>query len=401
MSERPNTERAMRLGVTAWAIIGWVIVVLGVLWLLGRISGALAPFFVGGIIALTLRGPVATLERKGLPRSAAVALSYVTAIAVLAVVGAFVVPALGAQLQQFLHDFPGYYGDVSAWWNNLLGQAQSVVLPDWVRKGIESLVSTVGAQLTKWASSLAGGVISVGQSAATTVFDLVLGLVVGFWTLKDLPKVRDEVIDLFGEARRAEAEVVLETVLRVLGGYVRGQLIVSAVTGTLVAIGLSIIGVPYALILGIMSGLLNIIPYVGPAIGALVAATVGMFVSPLTALLAIVAVFAAQQITDIFITPRVMSEQVDLHPLLVIFSLLVGGTLAGFWGLLLAIPVAAISKGLFVYYFEKHTKRTLGSEDGALFRTRPGCEPTDEECVAEETSDAPANDTSRSEETDA
>ena len=105
--------------------------------------------------------------------------------------------------------------------------------------------------------------------------------------------------------------------------------------------------------------------------------------SPLTAVLAIAVVIGAQQLTDLFVTPRVMSEQVDLHPVLVIFSLLVGGTLFGFWGMTFAIPVAATVKGLFVYYYERKTNRSLASEDGAFFSSTQCDDDADEDCDEE------------------
>jgi len=126
--------------------------------------------------------------------------------------------------------------------------------------------------------------------------------------------------------------------------------------------------VPYALVLGIMTALLNYVPYVGPFVSGLVAGLVGLFHGVWMGILAVVVIVVAQNFTDSIITPRVMSEQVDLHPILVIFSLLVGGTLYGIPGVIFAIPVAATGKGLFVYYYEQRTDRQLTSQDGALFR---------------------------------
>jgi len=145
--------------------------------------------------------------------------------------------------------------------------------------------------------------------------------------------------------------------------------ILSLVTGVIVTIGLSVIGVPYSLVIGLLATVLNFIPWIGPTITAIVAGIVAAFVSPLHIVGAVVICIGAQQATEYFLQPRVMSEQVDLHPLLVIFSLLAGSTLFGFPGLLMSIPVAAIAKGLFVYYFEKYTDSKLTSEGGALFRT--------------------------------
>lgn len=364
-------ERVARIAMTAWAAIGWLLLVAALLWLLGLVMPALVPFMMGGIIVLILRTPVNLLEARGIPRTVAVSLCYVLMFAVLTIVSAFVMPAIGDQLQQFSVDLPGYFDAVAEWWSGLQGQARAIVLPAWIITALTDAAATISSTLAGTAKSAASGILSVGQSAATLLFDMVLALVIGFWALKDLPKVRTEVMALVGEHRRGEAEMILETVLRVLGGYIRGQLIVSAVTGVIVWLGLSLLGVPYALVLGLLTGMLNVLPYIGPFIGGLFAAIVGLFISPLFALGALGVVIGAQQLTDMFVTPRVMSEQVDLHPLLVIFSLLVGGTLFGFWGLFLAIPVAAIIKGLFVYYYEKHTDRVISTEDGVLFRSRP------------------------------
>jgi predicted PurR-regulated permease PerM len=380
-------DRTVRTGITAWTIIGMVIIAYGAGWLFARIAPALTPFFMGAVIVLVLRMPVNRLEKRGMKRWAAVALCYVAALAVLGIFGAFVIPVVVSQLAQFFKDFPGYYDSVADIWADLQGRYAATVLPQWVQIGISDISQMVVGQFGNWGSALAGGVVSAGGMAAGFLFDSILALVVGFWALKDLPAVRGELMHLVGEHKRREAEMIIDQVLHVLGGYIRGQFLVSLVTGSLVAIGLAILGVPYALVLGLVTGLLNVIPYVGPFIGGLISAIVAAFISPWAALAAILITLAAQQLTDLFITPRVMSEQVDLHPLLVIFSLLVGGTLFGFWGLVLAIPVAAIGKGLFVYYYEKHTQREIASEQGVFFRTKKAEGPCPETTQAEESTE--------------
>jgi len=214
----------------------------------------------------------------------------------------------------------------------------------------------------------------------------VMSLVVAFWVLKDLPTINREALLLAGPAREEEARVIMQKVSRILNGYVKGQGVLSLSTGIIVTIGLTLLGVPYSLVIGLLAALLNIIPWIGPALTAIIAGIAAAFVSPWHILFAVAVCVGAQQITEIFVQPRVMSDQVDLHPVLVIFSLLVGSTVFGFTGLVLAIPVAAVAKGLFVYYFEKYTDSKLSSEEGALFRascesaevgdTLEGCEPS-------------------------
>ncbi len=370
-------DRALRTGITAWAIIGVVIVLAGVGWLLGRISGALTPFVMAGIIVLLLRGPVNRMAEKGIPRAAAVALAYLVGVVVLAIFGAFVVPVAGAQIMQFLDDFPDYYASAQDFWIQMQDRFAGLLIPSWVDSALADMTAAITAQFGAWSQSLASGLLSAGGAAASFAFNLVFSLVIAFWALKDLTTMRGEIVGLLGERRRAETEMIISTVLRVLGGYIRGQAIVSLVTATLTMIGLAILGVPYAFVLGLLTGVLNVIPYVGAVLGGLISAIVAAFVGPWAVVGAIVWTIVAQQLTDLFVTPRVMSQQVDLHPLLVMFSLLVGGTLFGLVGLLFAIPVAAIGKGLFVYYYEKHTQRTLGSEQGVLFRTAKSAEECD------------------------
>lgn len=377
MEEARARQRALKIAVISWATIGVILLLAGAWWVLARISGALSPFLLAAMVVLILRLPVDVLERRGVPRGIAVAICYVVGLAVMGLFFAIVVPILTQQILDLINDFPRYYEPIEEFWLGLQGRAEGLALPEWLRTAFEEVSSAALAQIASWGRLLANGLVSVGKSAAGFVFDLIMALIIGFWALKDMPVMREEVMLLVGERRRGEAEMIASTVFRVLAGYVRGQFIVSAVTGTTVVIGLSILGLPYAIALGVITGLLNVVPYIGPFVGAVLAAIVGAFVSPWLALGAIAVVIAGQQLTDWFVTPKVMSDQVDLHPVLVILSLLVGGSLFGFWGLILGIPVAAVLKGMFVYYYEKHTKRVLGTEEGALFKSPKTGEDTD------------------------
>ena len=377
-----------RVLITAWALIGVLILVSAAFVALLKVAPALVPFAMAIVIVYLFRGPVAALERRGLKRGLAVGLCYLVAIGGLVVAGLFIVPPLAEQVRQFLMAFPGYYDKAYALWQQLQAQYNAVTMPAWVNEALLGLSDSISKQVMEWSSALASTVFSVGSGAVSFLFNSFLALVAGFWILKDLNAIKHEVVLLAGPRRRDEAGVLSAKVSKVLGGYLRGQLVVSASTAVLVAIGLSIMGVPYALVLGLLAGVLNVIPWFGPIVTEIVVGIAAVFVSPTLALFAVLWILATQQITDIFITPRVMSEQVDLHPLLVIFSLLVGSTLAGFMGLLLAIPVAAIGKGIFVHYFEKWTDSKLTTERGAFFKEKkpecePGEDPTTSDCVTE------------------
>jgi hypothetical protein len=149
--------------------------------------------------------------------------------------------------------------------------------------------------------------------------------------------------------------VVASRLNRAIGGFFRGQLVVAVIVGTLVSIGLAIIDLPFWLIIGMIAGLFNMIPLIGPYIGGIPGVIVALTTGDLTtAILVVVIMVAAQQIDNHFITPYVMQRAVKLHPVLVILALLAGGTLFGFFGLLLAVPAMAAVKILVSHLWRTH-----------------------------------------------
>jgi predicted PurR-regulated permease PerM len=363
-------DRWMRALVVSWALVGIGVLLVAVGWLIGKVWTALVPFGLALVLVYLLRGLVDVLERRGMKRGLAVGVCYLVGVGLLSGIFAFIIPPLVEQVRQFVEAFPGYYEQASELLLDLQGRYEALVMPPWFEEALVNLQDTLVRQSTEWSRLLAQEIFSIGGAAMQLLATSVLSLVVGFWILKDLPTIKQEMLALAGPGRRDEAVIVIGKVSRVLSGYLRGQLVLSLSTGIIVAIGLTIFGVPYSLVIGLLAAILNVIPWVGPALTAVIAAIAAAFVNPWLAFAGIGVSVGAQQITEIFVQPRVMSSQVDLHPLLVIFSLLSGAALFGFVGLLLAIPVAAIAKGLFVYYFEKHTDAKLTSEEGALFRSR-------------------------------
>lgn len=375
-TETRNSARWRTAAFAAWAIVGFALIAYGSVLVLGRISSALAPFILASLFVFLLRGGVVALERRGVPRLWAAAICLGGAVVTFIVALVFLIPPVVKQVVSFVDDVPRLMHVVRSLIMDLQGRFSDVVIPVWLEDSVSSLSKSVAGLAVDLGDAIARGAISAGGGVATVLFDLFMAVVISFWILKDLPKMRTELRSLVGHKYEDDLENLIATVARVVGGYLKGQTIASVITGIAAWIGLSLLGVRYALVLGIITLIFNYIPYIGPFFAGTIAAVVGLFTSPLTSVLAIVVVIVAQQLTDLFVTPRVMSEQVDLHPTIVIFSLLVGGTLLGFWGMIFAIPVAATAKGLFVYYYELTTKRSLATEDGALFRT--SCKEDDE-----------------------
>ena len=377
----PTETRYSRWRTTAviiWAIIGALILLGTTMWMLGRIASAFVPFLIAFIFVFLLNSPVTSLERRGMGRGIATALCLGAGLMVIAGVITFLVPAVSRQAVSFVDKAPEYLASADAMTKALQVRFSTLVVPAWVTAAVQSSSAQLSQMAVRVGNTLAGSLVNVGGGVATGLIDVLLALVIAFWALKDLPKLREEIVLLAGPRYGSNVEHLFATVTRIVGGYLKGQTIASFCTGLIAGVGLAILGVPYAIVLGLITFVFNYVPYVGPFAAGLIAALVALITTgPLAAVLAVAIVVVAQNVTDSLVTPRIMAEQVDLHPTLVIFSLLVGGTLFGIPGMLFAIPVAATMKGLFVYYYEKRTDRQITTEDGALFRT-PACDSDDD-----------------------
>jgi len=369
-TEAARRERWTRTGIEVWTTIGILILLYVAAAVVGRLSAALLPFVLALVLVVALRGPVERLEKARVPRVLAIALCYLAAIVVVTVALLFIIPIFASQVAALAKAMPGYLDQAYKLWVDVTAPKGNPVVPGWVTTAVLNLKETAVASLGAISSQGIEIAFAAGSGIVTFAVDLVLALIISFYTLLDLPKLREESMRLIPDRFREEAEHGMATVSRILVGWMRGAFIDSLVVGVLIAVGLTVLGVPYGFAIGIIGGVLNIVPYLGPVVAAGLAGLSGLFGgSPWLALWAVLVVFAVQQFDSLWLNPRIMSKNVDLHPVLVVFSLLTGATLFGVAGMLLAVPLAAICKGLFVYYYERRTQESLCTEDGALFRS--------------------------------
>lgn len=382
LSPTDGTEAAQRRFFQVWAVIGAIAIVYVLGFVLDVMATPVAIVAWTAIIVLCLRTPVDRLESAGIPRAAGTAVAFVGMFAVVAILGAVMFsPALGVgdQFASMLAGLPSYVQELTDWGNRLYAQYADVLQNDAVRGWIDS-----GAKsLTDWASTVAkasaDGVVGFGTGVANSFMVIGFALVVAFWVLMELPAIGREAMRLVPPARREEAEMIHITFTRVMGGYLKATLLQCLLIGVACGVCFQIIGIPNAAALGLITGVMNIIPVVGPWIGGVLAALVGLFDSPVAALLALVLTIAIQQFVYTFVSPKIMANSVDVHPALVIIALLCGSAIGGAMqglvgsvvGMLLSIPLVAIAKSLFVFYFERRTGRQVVAEDGVFFRGTP------------------------------
>ena len=375
-------DKARRRFLNVWTIVGAIALTWVVVQLLNILSVPVAIVIWTTIIVFVLRGTVNKLEEIGINRTVGTAIGYVIMFAVLALV-AFLLfsPGVGmnTQFANLIENVPVYVQGISDWANDMYAR-YAYMLED---ESVRAFVSDVQASAMDWAGDFAknsaSGAIAFGTGLANAFMAIGFALVVAFWILMQLPQLGRECKRLVGDAHAEDLEMLHITFTRVMGGYIKGTLLQCAIIGVACGILFAVLGIPNSMALGGITGILNIIPIIGPWLGGGLAAIVGIFVSPLVAAIAILGTIVIQQFVYTFISPKIMSDSVDIHPALTLIALMAGSALGGAMGglpgslvgMLASIPAVAVAKSVFVYYFEKRTGRRLVSKDGVFFLGTP------------------------------
>ena len=377
-----KTDKARRRFLNVWTIVGAIALTWVVVQLLNILSVPVAIVIWTTVIVFVLRGTVNKLEEIGINRTVGTAIGYVIMFAVLALV-AFLLfsPGVGmnTQFANLIENVPVYVQGISDWANDMYAR-YAYMLED---ESVRAFVSDVQASAMEWAGDFAknsaSGAIALGTGLANAFMAIGFALVVAFWILMQLPQLGRECKRLVGDAHAEDLEMLHITFTRVMGGYIKGTLLQCAIIGVACGILFAVLGIPNSMALGGITGILNIIPIIGPWLGGGLAAIVGIFVSPLVAAIAILGTIVIQQFVYTFISPKIMSDSVDIHPALTLIALMAGSALGGAMGglpgslvgMLASIPAVAVAKSVFVYYFEKRTGRRLVSKDGVFFLGTP------------------------------
>jgi predicted PurR-regulated permease PerM len=329
-------EKPVASGRTAYTVIGLVFALLVGGYFVYRISGVVLAFLLTILLSIILSAPVNYLARRGWPRTWGVLTVVAVLVAVLWLFGLALVPAVETQSRQFAEAFPTLLEEALALANRLqsfFGLGTQIGLDP------ESLSGVAREFLTGSTVSTAAG---VGLTAATVVsFGVVVFISTIYLVIRPEPWVNG-FVSLFPAEWRQRTREVLQALYHTVQRWFLGQLAAMTFIGVFWAISLSLIGVPFALLLGIFSGLISFIPYLGALISVVVPVVLALISDPFSAVYVILAFIIIQQIEGNLLQPIVMSRAVDLHPALVVFALLVMGTLFGIVGVFLAVPLVAV-----------------------------------------------------------
>lgn len=314
----------------------------GAAWILWTVRHGLYPFVLALVLAYILNPAVNTLERRGLGRGAAILVLYAIVLGLGALAAFRLLPLLIHELEQFALELPEISRRVEDLSLAAQRQVQDSSLPYSLRVALDDSAIAIEGAAQRFVRGTVSGLISlVGYSLG-----LAISPVLAYYLLLDWRAIGDSVMGLLPVRWRHPALMFAADADRVLGGVIRGQVTIAVVVGVSVSAGLYLLGVRFALLIGILAGLLDIIPYFGAVIGALPAVTLALIESPWLAVKAALLFLLVHQLEGTVIGPKIMGGNVGLHPLSVIFFLIVGGEIGGFAGMLLGVPLAAVGKVL-------------------------------------------------------
>jgi predicted PurR-regulated permease PerM len=344
------TEAIRRAGSVAWALVGLSVAVAIVGWVAWQVAVIFPPLILAGAIVFILNPFITMLQRRGIPRLAGVALTYFGFLAVAVLIGLVMYPAVHDQGQNLADRWPGIRTKMEHWVDDRAESVKGTPF-EFDRKKVTEAFSNTDVSVRDQIDRVA----KVGVKVFHVLLVMVLTPIFAFYLLVDLPHLKRVADGLIPEPARPEILVLARRMNAAVGGFFRGQLVVALIVGVLASVGLFVIDLPFWLLIGMVAGFFNMIPLVGPYIGGIPALVIALTTKePITAVWVIVIMVTVQQIDNHFISPLVMHRVVKLHPVLVMLALLLGGTLGGFFGLLVAVPTAAILKILFGHLWRVH-----------------------------------------------
>ncbi len=298
------------------------------------------PLLLGLILAYLLEPVIDSLEQRAVPRRIGIIVVFAFIAVIIILAGLYLIPALSEQILELSQVLPLRFLELK---ERLL--SLSVKLSGGKGKKLsEAFLQEISLRAEEFAISVGAYVVASVPKVLQSLFIFFVSLVLTYYFLSDRKKILESLYRVFPLPLRRQVKGILKEINASLGGYLRGLLIVGFLVGLLGFLAMIILGVRYALLIGIIVGFTNLIPYFGPVIGAIPGVILAFLSSPSKGLWAILAFTIVQQIDNVILTPKIVGDHTGLHPITVIMAVLAGERLWGFGGMLVAVPLVAIIK---------------------------------------------------------
>lgn len=312
MAKKPKT-----IEISHRTII-FTVVFLILVWFLYQIRDLILEVFVALLIMTILNPLVSKLSKYKIPRAVSVLLSYILLFGLIGVVIAGVVPPLIDQTTNFVNGLPAYFESlgISSYFGEQL---------------VNNLISQIG--------TLPAQVAKITISFFSNLFGVLIVLIFAFYLLLAREKLDNQLAYLFGDKKKKKIGKVIDILEKKLGGWARGQLTLMFLVGISSYVGLKLLGIPFALPLAMLAGLLEVVPYIGPVIAAIPAVIIGFGISPVMGTATLALVFLIQQVENYVFVPKVMEKSVGVSPIITLLALAIGFRVAGIVGVIISVPV--------------------------------------------------------------
>ena len=360
-------------GTRIYILIASAAAMLTMIWALNATGFLLAPFLLALAFAYIQNPLVTRMERRKISRTWGTLIMAIPTLVMLGLLFFVGLPALGGQIADFINNSPQYLQRATVWVEGLQAQVMRRDIPGVDEQALVTRLRAIKpeqlvAYLQQRQSAIAGaawaGVLGLGRGVGTILSILsyiFLTPILTYYLLRDWPKITERLGEMVPVKRRPGVLAFAREYDRLLYGFLRGNVTSSAVVGFLTFLGLFLLGFPYALLLGIMAAIFNIIPYVGLILTLIPALVIALFTpDPVVGLGKALGVFVAVQLLDgAVLSPNIVGESVNLHPVWVILALSVFGFFFGFVGLLLAVPLAVLLKLVLTHALVRYRRSRL------------------------------------------
>ncbi len=323
-----------------------------ILSIVGKILKVISPLFIGWFIAWFLHPMVKILRERGISKGVATAITYFALLIVIGGLIWFMIPSMGEQISDIVAAVPKIANDINGWIDSIFVKLSDLSLEnlDSIKASFLLKIDSISSEIQ---TNLPETAMNIVSSLASGIGVIIISLILAFYELYDFDKVSDGFIKMFPKNARNDIKYLLGQLDESLYSFMSGTLWLSLLLFVVSIVGFSIIGLNAPVLIAFICVVTNLIPYIGPYMGAAVAGAIGFAESPLVGILTLVFILIVQTLEGEILNPIVMSKKMNLSPITIIISLLIFENLFGIIGMVIATPVVAILKIIYVFLDEK------------------------------------------------
>jgi predicted PurR-regulated permease PerM len=336
--------RLVRALLIPLVILAWLAVLLVVAWLLSHVTHAVLVLVLGTVVAFAL-SPVVELLQRWLPRALAIAIAYLLGIGLLLGLLSVVVVTAATETTTLVGTLPEYARRAQGMLPEIEGLGNRFGI---TQTQISQAQANLIAYLQSAGTQAAGDAVDFVKSVLNAIVDTVLILILSIYLVANGPRLVKMVREQAPRSQARRANLLIAIINQVVGGYVRGTLTMALLVGTLVGVGMGVLQVRYALLLGILAFFMEFVPVLGVIISGAVCVLIALFQSPVLALVVLGYFVVVHVIEGDVIGPRVMAASVGIHPAVALLALVAGSELFGVWGALLGAPIAGLLQAVAI-----------------------------------------------------